>query len=202
MLVDDVMAPLVLADGSKIDPTSGRVIKDRRSQQFVEIPSASEAQAIVARARRSVAELPLPPDNMNVVSLVLFYTMWGLQEQDIATTIRITIDQVRNIKKLEQYQSISDDIRRSILEHESNDIRSIFQNHARGAAEKIVDLIDEDGALGFAAAKDLLDRAGHRPADVVEHRHTMLDALRIEHVIRDENEQLPVLETTYKDVTP
>tara|TARA_R110000803_G_scaffold118785_1_gene187133 strand:- start:508 stop:705 length:198 start_codon:yes stop_codon:yes gene_type:complete len=38
--------------------------------------------------------------------------------------------------------------------------------------------------LQLAAAKDILDRDGHRPADIVEHRHTIEGGLQIEYVDR------------------
>ena len=200
-LVADVMEPLVLADGTKIDPQNGKVIRNKAAG-FVEIPSAREAQDIVARTRRSIAELPLAPENMNAVSLVLFYTMWGLRDQDIAITVGVSVDQVKQIKKLEQYSAMMDDIRKSVLDHEANDIRTIFQNNAAGAAMRIVSLAsEEEGVLGFKASQDILDRAGFRPADVVEHNHNMKDALRIVHIKQDDRQNLPAIETTYRDVT-
>lgn len=202
-LAADVLEPLILADGTKINTATGKVIKDRPdARKFVEIPAAGEAQAIVAKTRRSISELPLAPAHMNVVSLVLMYTMWGLHDIDIAITIGITNDQVKTIKKLEQYSKMSNEIKEAILDHDASDIRTYFQQSARTAAEKIVMLVDEEGALGFAAAKDILDRSGHRPNDVVEHKHSFADALRIEYIERDDNQNLPTIETSYKDITP
>lgn len=192
MLADPNEAFLTLADGTKI-AQSGKVIKDKKYTQFVEVPKGSEAQAIVAKSRRSVAELPYQPGQMNVVSLVLFYSMWGLGVSDIAMQLGITSDQVKNIQSLEAYIELSEQIRKSVLEHEANDVRSLMQKHATGAAQKIIDLVEEEGALGFAAAKDILDRAGHRPADVVEHRHKMEDVLRIEVVEKKAEPDIPDL---------
>jgi hypothetical protein len=45
----------------------------------------------------------------------------------------------------------------------------------------------------MAAAKDVLDRSGHRPSDVVEHRHRMDGGLVIEIVKRD-GAQMPVID--------
>lgn len=179
-MLADALEPLILADGTKINPTDGAVMRDKKYSTMVEIPSGSEAQAIVAKSRRSVAELPMQPGHMNVVSLVLFYTMWGLAPADIAIQLGITNTQVKNIKELPAYTQLSEDIKKSVLAHEAGDIRSFMQKHAMGAATKIVDLMEEDGALGMMAAKDILDRTGNRPADVVEHIHKMEDTLRIE----------------------
>lgn len=192
-MLADALDPLVLADGTKIDPSSGKVVREKKSS-FVEIPSASQAIAIIAKTKRNVAELPLPPQKMNAVSLVLFYSMWGLAENDIAITVNITRDQVNNIKKLPEYLAMSQDIQRSILQHETNEVRDIFQKHARGAAEKIVEIAadaDADSVLGFKAAQDILDRAGHRPADVVLHKHGLDDSLKIVYIAQQPHETIP-----------
>ena len=192
-MLADALDPPVLADGTKIDPSSGKVVREKKSS-FIEIPSASQAVAIIAKTKRNVAELPLPPQKMNAVSLVLFYSMWGLAENDIAITVNITRDQVNNIKKLPEYLAMSQDIQRSILQHETNEVRDIFQKHARGAAEKIVEIAadaDADSVLGFKAAQDILDRAGHRPADVVLHKHGLDDSLKIVYIAQQPHETIP-----------
>lgn len=192
-MLADALDPLILADGTKIDPSSGKVVREKKTS-FIEIPSASQAVAIIAKTKRNVAELPLPPQKMNAVSLVLFYSMWGLAENDIAITVNITRDQVNNIKKLPEYLAMSQDIQRSILQHETNEVRDIFQKHARGAAEKIVEIAadaDADSVLGFKAAQDILDRAGHRPADVVLHKHGLDDSLKIVYIAQQPHETIP-----------
>src|SRR5215831_4937785 len=148
--------PLTLADGRKIDPATGKLLKEKKTSSFVEIPAATEAQEIVAKSRRSVAELPVAPQQMNGLSLVCFYTMWGLSNQDIAIQIGCTIDQVKSIKKLPEYHQLHQDIFRSVMETEANDVRGFFQQRAKDAATTIVNMIEEGGALGLTAAKDVL----------------------------------------------
>ena len=196
----DASEPLVLADGRKIDVATGKVIKEKKAVSFVEIPSASEAQEIVAKSRKSIADLPVAPQQMNGLSLVCFYTMWGLSNQDIAIQAGCSVDQVKRIKKLPEYLKLHEDIFKSVMETEATDVRGFFQQKSRDAATKIVELMDEEGALGLTAAKDVLDRAGHRPADVVEHRHRMDNALIIEYVKKDQNsaEVLPSIDADFE----
>ncbi len=205
MLFADANEPLILADGTKIDPATGKVVREKR-QGFVEIPNASQAIAIVAKTKRSISELPLPPQKMNAVSLVLFYTMFGLADADIAITVGISRDQVKNIKALPEYLSASQDIQASVLAHETNEVRDIFQKHARGAAQKIVEIAsnaDEDSVLGFKAAQDVLDRAGHRPADVVLHKHGLDDSLKIVYIQQQPSETIPdasIIDAEFEEV--
>jgi len=195
---------LILADGTKIDP-SGKVVREKK-ERFVEIPNASQAVAIVAKSRRSVAELPLPPAKMNAVSLVLFYTMWGLAEADVAIAVGISREQVANIQKLQQYKQMSADIQSAVLAHEGNEVRDIFTRHAKTAANKIIDMVenaDEDSVLGFKAAQDILDRAGHRPADVVMHKHGLDDSLKVLYIKSEAPESLPdtnIIDAEFEEV--
>lgn len=194
--------PLQLADGRMIDPATGKVLKEKRASSFVEIPSASEAQEIVAKSRKSIADLPVAPHQMNGLSLVCFYTMWGLSNQDIAIQAGCTVDQVKAIKLLPEYKTLHQDIFKTVMETEATDVRGFFQQQAKAAAVTIVNMMDEEGALGLTAAKDVLDRAGHRPADVVEHRHRMDNALVIEYIKKDANSEniLPSIDAEFEVV--
>jgi hypothetical protein len=205
MSLADTLEPIILSDGTKINPSNGKVIKEDTARGgFVEIPSNTKAQAIVAKTRRSIAELPMPSQQMNTMSLVLFYSMYGLNDQDISIVLGgLSIEQVKNIKNIPEYQKLSETILNNVLEYESNDILTFFKQNASNAAKKLVTLTNEDGALGLKASTEILDRAGFRPADIVEHRHTMQDSLKIEFIKRDDSrEDIPSIETSYKDVTP
>lgn len=205
MSVVEPNEPLILADGTKINPVNGKVIRDNNSRGgFIEIPNAGEAQALVAKSRRTIAELPVAPQQMNAFSLVLFYSMWGLNDQDIAITIgsNLSVDQIKNIKSLPEYKELSDDILKNVLEYESNDIRTYLQQNAKIAAQKVVTIAqEEDGALGLMASRDILDRAGHRPADIVEHRHKFEDALKIQYIEKKADHSIPVIEADFINIT-
>lgn len=201
MLADPNDDILILADGTKIERATGKVLKDKKPSSVIEIPSPRAAQEIVAKTRRGIADMPVAPQQMNAISLCVFYTMWGLTPQDIAIQLGVSTQQVNTIKKLPEFQRLYDDIFKGVMETEANDVRGFFQQNARNAARKIVELADEEGALGFAASKDILDRAGHRPADVVEHRHRLDNALQIEVIRKDENKQLiPVIDTEFTEI--
>lgn len=199
--------PLVLADGTQIDPKNGQVVKKRRAA-FVEVPAPSVAQALVVKARKSVSDLPAPPAQLTGVALVAFYTLFGLSDQDIALAVdsQLTTQQIANIRKLDVYTEFMDAARTNIVETSTNQVREVFQQHAASAAHTIVELAaGEDDVLAFKASQDILDRAGHRPADIIEHRHKLEDALHIVITERDGAQQLPIVDLTperteYEDV--
>lgn len=190
--------PLVLADGTKIDCSTGKVIKDKPTV-FVEVPCPSEAQRIVSRTRKTIADLPLPPQNLSGVALVAFYTLFGLNDQDISIALdgKLTVEQITNIRSLDAYVDFMQTAKANILETQQSHVRELFERHATGAAQKIIELAESDNdVLAFTASKDVLDRAGHRPADVVEHRHKMEDALNIIVTRRDEKTEVPTIDVT------
>lgn len=190
--------PLVLADGTKIDPASGKVIKDTPAK-FISVPSPSEAQRIVSRTRKTVADLPLPPKNLSAVALVAFYTLFGLSDRDISIALegKVTEEQINNVRELDAYREFMATAKDNILHTETETVRDIFQKNALHAASKVVQLATSDNdVLAFKASQDVLDRAGHRPADIVEHRHKMEDALNIVVIKKDETQQPPTIDVT------
>ena len=188
--------PLRLADGRVIYP-DGRV---EEANKFIEIPTAREAQQIIVNARRKLSDLPELPKTMNAIGVVLAYSLFGLEDTEIAIATGMSEDQVGRIKMHDAYTSMHDAVTRSILEAEATTVRDLFQQHSRAAAGVMIDAIRNGRrAERMVAAKDLLDRAGHRPSDVVEHRHRMDGGLVIEIVKRDASVEPPLIDMEMPD---
>ena len=78
---------------------------------------------------------------------------------------------------------------------ETDVVRELLAKNAKNAATVVVEAMQNGSrADRVAAAKDILDRSGHRPADVVEHRHRVDGGLIIEIVKRDTGVQVPTIE--------
>ena len=183
-------APLQLADGRFVLP-DGTIAEVARA---IEVPSKDEAQRIVTAARRKLSELPEVPKTMNTISVVLNYTLFGLDDEEIAIATGLTSDQIGRIKMGDAFTQMHDAVVRTVLDSETNTVRDLFVKKAAKAAQVVVAAMEEGSrADRVAAARDILDRSGHRPADVVEHRHRMDGGLVIEIVRRDTN-TLPVIE--------
>lgn len=191
--------PMILHDGSQLMP-DGRVIKPGKatSVSFTPVPVRNEAQQIVARTRRRLADLPALPKATNAVAVVLTYSLLGLNDEDIAIAMSLTVNQVASIRATEAYREVQRSVVSTIQEHDTDDIRSIIAQKSRAAVEKIGTLMEsaDDEAVQFRAAQDMLDRAGHRPADVVEHRHAVMGGLVIEMVDKTANAHIPEIEVT------
>lgn len=184
--------PLVLADGSVVHP-DGRVEKPG-APRLVEVPTNREAQQLVVQTRRRLADLPDVPRTMNAIGVVLSYTLFGLDNHEIALATGLTEQQVGNIKMLDAFDTMKNDVVTGILHAETDNVRDVFTQHARKAASSVVALLEsgrED--VRMKAASDILDRGGFRPADVVEHKHKLEGGLTIE-IVRKRDDVAPVID--------
>lgn len=174
----DPDTPLETEDGTL--PPIG-VPSSRFQAQNHAVPSNLEAQRQVARVHRTLKDIPVDPKQLNAVSLVAAYTLIGLSDNDIALATNLTEKQIGLIKVTEGFTYVYDAAIQAIINTEADDIRSIVSAHARTSVQTIANLRDssEFDQVRLSAAKDLLDRAGHRPADVIEHRHSLDGELRI-----------------------
>jgi hypothetical protein len=81
----------------------------------------------------------MPPQQMNGVALVAFYTLFGLTDTDIAIALdgKLTEDQVANIRKLSVYKDFMASAKTNLLETANEQVRDLLQQHALGAAKQI-----------------------------------------------------------------
>jgi len=186
--------PLVLADGTKIDPIDGAIVKDKI---FVEVPNTEDLRREITASRIRLSDLPVPPKQMNTLSVILSYSLQGISDYEIASVLLIEEDKLAVIKKSDVYKDLQATIVKSITESDLSDVRSLFVQKSRSAAQVMFSVVDDEQmgtAYKMQAAKDILDRAGQRPVDVVEHRHKMEGGLTIEYV--EKKDDLPTIDIT------
>ena len=177
--------PLVLADGTKINPLDGKILKD---DILVEVPNTREIQRDIVAARKRIADLPLPTEQMNTLSLVMAYSVFGLSDKDIGNVLSLPQEQIHNIKMNNVYNELQQNLVQSIIHSDTTEVRDLFVLNSKTSAQLFVDTVnDSEMGIGtrLSAANNILDRAGHRPADIVEHRHKVEGGLRIEYVKKE-----------------
>ena len=188
--------PLVLADGTKINPIDGAIVTD---EILVEVPNTEQIKREIVSARKRISDLPVPPNQMNTLSVVISYTLFGISDDDISYTLNIAPDQLERIKSSDAYADLQTQFIKSIMDSDLADVRSLFVQRSRTAADRVFSLMDsESEATRMMAAKDVLDRAGQRPVDVVEHRHKMEGGLTIEYV--EKKDDLPTIDITPQEM--
>lgn len=194
MNLPDGNTPLRLADGRLVYP-DGRVVVEDTTERMIEVPTHREAQRRIVATRRKVSDLPEVPRTMNTIGAVLSYVLFGLDDEEIALTTGLPVDQIGRIKLTDAYTQMKDAVVRTVLDSETSIVRELLSKNARSAAEVMVDSLSAGSRSDrMAAARDILDRSGHRPADVVEHRHSVDGGLVIEYVKRDVGRELPTID--------
>lgn len=189
---------MTLADGTVIDMVTGRPVERAK---ITRVPTEHEAVREITRVRRRLHELPDIPERMNTFGVVAMYHLFGLQPVDIAIATNLTQVQVENIMQLDGYKALLKELTEAQLAAAREDVRACISELAPDAVQTMREaLADDDMRIRVVAAKDVLDRSGHRPADVVEHRHKVDGELRIEYVKRDVTD-IPAISTDYKEIT-
>ena len=184
MALVDSNAVLTLADGSVVLPDG--TVRKAHKQKSIEIPTNTVAQQVVHNANKRLADLPTLPAHMNTLSVVLVYSLWGLIDEDIAIATGLSKAQVAQVRAHDAYATLQRDMLQSIIKADQDDVRAVIAQHSRAAVNTVVELMDcDDDKVRLGASNSILDRAGHRPNDIVEHRITMEQALRIEFIHRD-----------------
>ena len=188
--------PLVLADGTVINPVDGTVVDDA---SLVEVPNTEQVKREIVASRRRISDLPVPPGQMNTISVIIAYSLFGVNDEDISNTLLIPLEQVTNIKESDAYVNLQEQFLKNILESDLASVRGMFIQKSSSAARVMFELLaSKSEATRTTAAKDVLDRAGHRPIDVIEHRHKMEGGLTIEYV--EKKDDIPILDVTPKEI--
>lgn len=194
---------LVLADGTRINTRTGRPIRNGGALPgYIDVPTHRDAQRQVISVRKRLADLPEVPEKMNIIAVVAAYYMFGLNEYETALAIGCTERQVANIRMTEAFTTLVEAMTTNIVESQQEDVRTLIAGQARNAVNVMVGAMrSENEQVAVVAAKDILDRAGHRPADVVEHRHRVEGGLTIEYVKKGGDDSMPLLDLSAEDVS-
>ena len=180
------------------DPRAGAIdaAPDVLAHQQVSMPPpATDARSFEVHTRRHLKDIPDTQRNSNAAVIIVGYTLFGLDDYEICQALSITDAQLTRIRESETYDVVHTAIVRSVLDAEADNVRDVFRQHARTAVHVLVDTL-HNGTRGerTAAAKDFLDRGGHRPVDIVEHRHRMEGGLVIEVVKKNRDDQMPTID--------
>lgn len=187
--------PLRLLDGTLVYPGGNTGTQPAAIPGFVEIPTHREAQKVITATRRKLADLPELPKTMNAVGAILAYTLFGMDDEEIAIATKLTIEQVGRLKMGDAYGQMHEAIVRTIVDSETDVVRDMLAKNARNAAATMVEALQAGNRSDrMAAARDILDRSGHRPADIIEHRHRVDGGLVIEYIRRGSEDVPPVID--------
>lgn len=164
-------------------------------RKMIEIPSNRQAVSIIEGTRRKLGDLPVTPKHLNPIACVCLYTMYGLDLQEISVATGLAYEQINNIRMSNEYAIMQRAIVDTVLETDTEQVKDYVKKAATKAAQRVESLVDSPNSdVALRASKDILDRAGLRPADVVEVRGRMDLGLVIEVVDRKNDDNRPVID--------
>jgi hypothetical protein len=175
--------------GTPLQLPNGQQVYANKPYVRVEVPSNTAAQRLVASTQRKLIDLPGVPKQMNAVAAVLVYTASGLSDDEISIALRTDATQVAALRQTEIYKQFETSIIAAVEEASASDVTAILAKGEVDAADTVVKLLkDEDSKVALAAAKDVLDRRGHRKPDKLDINLVNEQTFRIEVVDkRDSN---------------
>lgn len=187
---------ILLPNGQRVQKIEADITKSATV-----IKTNTQLQQEDARIRHKIDELPLQTGKMNTISVVLSYYLFGLTTRDISIITKLPEDQVQNIIMLPAFDQMLKAVTKSIIENDTQDVRDFISKQTKKAASKVVEIM-ETASPKFAleAAKDLLDRGGHRPVDIVEHVNKMDGELRIVHIRKDEIKEKAIQDVEFEEI--
>ena len=166
---------LTLPDGTMI-LADGRAVRPVESPSNVatiakEVKSGREATKVLEKMHRKLGDLPDEPMKMNPIAAIITYSAIGLDDQDIATALGATKEQVVTIKESDAYKQLADMFDKTVFEDERRNAKHIIAKAAGKAAATMVSLVDSEREdIALTASRDVLKTAGVNTEEDVDRR--------------------------------
>lgn len=203
---------LVLADGTKIDKGSGSVIGDEAEKpelldantpESVATEEVDKEEIVEIKKRipvnRYLNDLPGDINSTRAIAVIAGLTLFGLSEREMSYICNTDAEKIDAIKKSQRYEDFSSGIIDNVMRAQGDNVRAMFVNNAKNAAENIIaGLKSKIPEVRQMASREVLDRGGFRPIDVVEHRVRHENELKIVH-IRGDAEKSVVIDADYDE---
>lgn len=210
--VGDKIESFTLADGCEISTKSGRVLnmaefKGKEGGVDLERMSLSDAtnylmdnfdNAFKGLENRRREDLPTDGNAMTVTALICVYELFGLNVFDMANVLNCTEADIERVRESDAYGEFGHAVMENALKINAKEVNGIMEGFSKVAAMAMVkeSLLAEEAKDRITAAKDIMDRSGFRPADIVEYRHKHEGELVIRHIVKDETRErdMPVID--------
>lgn len=168
--------PLVTADGRVIQPDSLSDLGLTDPQ-----PIDVEPKDFRAMRTRNMEDLAAEPRMVVACSAVLSLTMLGISDREILETLKISGEQLSNIREHAVYVDCFNACYHELINANSASLQARIASYAHSALTNVVKMAAtakrEDVRL--TANRDILDRAGTKAADQADREKNKTTSLRI-----------------------
>lgn len=184
--------PFVTEDGQVIEPDTDELPPDAGEKRMAKMGMAPDARMFRAVNKRVMRELSGNAGTMNGVSVVFGYTLLGISDVEICEVLDIAPSVLKGIREHKAYTELFDATFNEFVNTNSDLLASRIAAYAHNAVTRVGHLVDnaKKQEVQLSAAKDVLDRAGARPADLQKSNNMQMNELRI--VISEGDKEIKV----------
>lgn len=133
--------------------------------------------------RRTVNDLPAPPNVMNGVGAVFAYTVLGVGDREICDVLKITTAQLKSLRNHTAYAEFFDIVSSEFINANSELITARIAAYSHAALTTVADVAFNDpkakSETRLKAADSLLDRGGFAAKENILRGKTGVNDLRI-----------------------
>jgi hypothetical protein len=131
--------------------------------------------------RRTLKDLPASVQQVNGVACIFMYTMMGIGDREIAGALKISLEEVRGIRKHSAYIECFNTVVSTFIDANSDHIHSRIAAYSHGALSQIAQVAFKGSKenVRLRASMDLMDRAGHQRKDGNARSDGIMNELRI-----------------------
>lgn len=171
-----------LADGRRLDPTTGEIVDPNKVKEK-ELPrqvAELSLHEMASTENRSLRDLTQDIKLLNASAVVLMYETMGINDLELCQALNCNQEALDRVRASNEFTTLRNVFLDTVEEYLRKSVRGQFALASHKAALRMIEQMDSASSdIAQKAAKDVLDRAGHRPADIVEHRHAFEDELVI-----------------------
>jgi hypothetical protein len=156
---------------------NGRLIKDVEREAEREL----SAKNFKAATKRTLKEMPAPPETLKAIAVILVYTLLGVGNREISEAVGITTDDVKAIRKHAAYGEAFDYISQEFISVNSNLISARIAAYGHDALSRVYHhaMKSKHDNVSLRASRDILDRGGHGARSLMEKAMMGKNELRI-----------------------
>jgi hypothetical protein len=149
-----------------VDPDAPVVVEIRDGRRYIPMPSRDAAVQRVHSLTKKLADLPAPPDQSNPIAVALCYELFGLEVEEAALAMGVTVQVLNSIRTTEHYSQFKSSILENIRNRTVDLVTRKFEEKVGDAAQKISDLVDSpSGLIALRASQMVLDGAKANKAE-------------------------------------
>lgn len=117
--------------------------------------------------RRVTKDLRATKDALNAAGVVFTYTLLGISDAEISENTGLSSDAIARVRADRAYSEVFEKVMHALINANAEYIEARISAHSGMALSTVYEVAktSQNSATRLSAAKDLLDRGGHRPQD-------------------------------------